>query len=195
MGLVVRIEPIRKCVRECRRQPQYRQQTAEPRELHEIDPAARHQIIQVERTLLVLYVTIDFSVVDGNRRRPQGPGLAQMIKVAGGAIVAQHRTRPIDPRANQALCLCMIRRQFALAGPRALRHHDGGRRHRSERDNAHRQHNGNAALMRPHDDFNSNMRTISSPDASTIRNCTARGIEASAATAGHTSTQANPALR
>ena len=155
---------------------------------------SRHQIVEIECALLILDLADELAVLDRHRRQLQRPGFAQMIDVAHAAIVAQHGARPIRAGQEHGLRLDVVGGELDLARPGALRHHDRRRGHRGERDHAHGEHDGDAALARSHD-CSANTRTISSLEASTMRRRTARGIGRSAGDVGQASTQARAGLR
>ena len=164
------------------------------RKLREVDFSTPHQIIEIEKALLVLDMTVEFAAFDRHRRQPQRPRFAEMIDVAQPAIVAQHRASPIRTGLYHCLRLRMSGGEFGCARPGTLRDHYRRGCHRSQRDHAHGENDGHTPLSRAHD-FSPKMRTISSPEASTMRSRTAWGIGASSLEPGHPSIQARLALR
>ncbi len=109
----------------------------------------------------------------GRRKRP---GLAQVVDAAHAAIVAQQARAQSTPACTQRLRLDVVGAAALRAATRcSARRASPPRRSRRARPRPSRARPPRRALRRVIHDCSENTRTISSPEASTMRNRTARG--------------------
>jgi len=198
LRLAVGVEPVDKVSGEGVGQAQDLQEAPELRKMGRTHRPVPHQVVQIERALLVVDLAGELPIIHRHRRQAQRPGLAQVIDAARAPIVAQQGARPIDAGPDQRLRLDMLGAELCVPRPGALRGEHRRRSDRGERDHPHGEHHGDAALRFSRGgshDFSANTRTSSSPEASTMRSRTACGSGGSRSERGHASTHVSSGSR
>ena len=187
------IQPVGQGLNQVGRQLKGRQQAPQARQLLRHRLSRLHQVVKIEKRLLILDVARQPAIADIDGRRSRGPRLAGMIDRGRATIFVQEGAGPVDTGVRQNLGLRHVGLQLAAAHPAGLDrdHRAGG--NRGQCDHAQCQHDGETRLPACHD-LRENTRSITSLSASFKRNRTARGGAPSSVEGGQLSTHPATAL-